>query len=323
MKKLLVAVSITIIILVGFLFYRTNTSAPLPATEDAQNIFPETPKAQMMPLNELEVEGIHASYPSRLYKKRIASSSQNLLTSILLIEDTETNRNIIEGKSEIPTEGPTSITIDVFNNSEKLPVGTWYQGVPTWSVHTSPYKKIILGGKEAVEFEWSGLYEGRTIVITQGETAYVFSVTWIDKDDQLIKDFEALLSSLVFSKIEEKNQAQKTQTANLSFTLHQWKWKKTVTGEGNVITPKKDVFVLSFTNHGTFSATTDCNTIGGNYIVSERKIDLENIMSTMMFCEDTQEQEFSGMLQGVNGYVFEKTGELSLLMRGGGQMYFQ
>jgi heat shock protein HslJ len=89
-----------------------------------------------------------------------------------------------------------------------------------------------------------------------------------------------------------------------------WTWSKTTYSDGKIITPNRlDRFNLTFTNKG-FSASTDCNGIGGEYVVKGNQIAFDKMMSTMMYCEGSQEAEYSKMLSQVQSYRVTGTGEL-------------
>lgn len=87
---------------------------------------------------------------------------------------------------------------------------------------------------------------------------------------------------------------------------------------GNVVTPKKaDVFTLSFTSEGTVAVGTDCNSMSSTYEKigsggEKQKISFGQITSTSMYCEGSQEQEFSDLLTRTTAYAFTSKGELLL-----------
>ncbi len=108
-----------------------------------------------------------------------------------------------------------------------------------------------------------------------------------------------------------------------------WKWIETRYADGRVVTPKQSgAFSLSFAGTGRFSATTDCNSVGGNYLPEASGLPgvmtFENMMSTMMYCEGSQEADFVKMLGEISRYRFTSKGELILQMRfGAGEMRFR
>lgn len=99
----------------------------------------------------------------------------------------------------------------------------------------------------------------------------------------------------------------------MKLNMKTWTWIKTVYNDDTVITPRlTDKFNLTFKNN-TFSATTDCNGVGGEYKETNNKqITFTKMMSTLMFCEGSQEAEFSKGLSEVSSYHFTSKGELIL-----------
>ena len=71
---------------------------------------------------------------------------------------------------------------------------------------------------------------------------------------------------------------------------------------------------LSFGADGQFSGNVGCNGFGADYTVSGKTINFGAIMSTMMFCESTAEQETMvlGILGG-GGLTYEINGDILTL----------
>jgi heat shock protein HslJ len=109
------------------------------------------------------------------------------------------------------------------------------------------------------------------------------------------------------------NQTPKPDLTKLKITDHPWTWTKTVYNNDTTVTPRaKDAFVITFMQDGRFSAKTDCNGVGGEYLITENKIVLEKMMSTLMYCDQSQESEFTNMLGEVDNFMFTQYGELVL-----------
>jgi len=83
-------------------------------------------------------------------------------------------------------------------------------------------------------------------------------------------------------------------------TLDQKKW----------VWVKNQKFTLTFKKPNTFSATTDCNGVGGEYTQKGNNITFTKMMSTLMYCEGSQESEFSKALSEIQSYHFTSKGEL-------------
>ncbi len=91
-----------------------------------------------------------------------------------------------------------------------------------------------------------------------------------------------------------------------------WVWQRTVVRDAPVITPKiAGKFTATFDAKGNVGGTTDCNGYGGSYKQgSDGIISIGSMMSTMMYCEGSQEQVFTGQLSKANGYSFDDKGNL-------------
>lgn len=100
--------------------------------------------------------------------------------------------------------------------------------------------------------------------------------------------------------------------SRMTLGMKKWDWTHALYNDGRKIVPKNvGVFSLTFNNNGTFSATTDCNSMGGSYSVGANKqITFSNMVSTLMFCEGSLEGEFSNLLQNTVSYSFTSRGEL-------------
>lgn len=104
--------------------------------------------------------------------------------------------------------------------------------------------------------------------------------------------------------------------SRMKLTMHTWNWVNTKYNDGKVVTPKKaDKFSLTFKADGTFSGTTDCNGVGGEYGVKNDSITFDKMMSTLMYCDGSQEGEFNKMLQDSTSYLFTSKGELILNLK--------
>ncbi|MBP6866220.1 MAG: META domain-containing protein [Candidatus Pacebacteria bacterium] len=131
-------------------------------------------------------------------------------------------------------------------------------------------------------------------------------------------------STMKFVEVAQNFEGE-TGVSKMTLGMKTWNWIKSTSNDGSVITPKKPgVFTLQFKNDKTFSATTDCNGIGGEYIVKDTQISFDRMMSTMMYCEGSQETGFSGMLSAVQSYYFTPKGELILNLKyDSGSMIFR
>jgi len=88
-----------------------------------------------------------------------------------------------------------------------------------------------------------------------------------------------------------------------SLTTKEWEW---------VGANKPGLFILSFNDEKSFSAKTDCNNMGGQYTLDGNSLTFGDMYSTLMYCEGSQESEFSALLGKVTEYKFTDDGGLIL-----------
>jgi heat shock protein HslJ len=99
----------------------------------------------------------------------------------------------------------------------------------------------------------------------------------------------------------------------MSLSMKTWVWVRTVYNNGKMVTPHKTgAFTVTFGKDGKFSATTDCNRVGGSYTAKDDKISFGEMMSTLMYCEGSEEAVFTKLLGEVQTYHFTSKGELVL-----------
>ena len=112
-------------------------------------------------------------------------------------------------------------------------------------------------------------------------------------------------------------------TAKMNLRMKKWVWVESV-DQGEYILPKeKGAFTLTFTDDGRVSVGTDCNTMGGTYAVKGSTLKFDQMMSTLMYCEGSQESMFSAMLTAVTEYRFTNKGTLELQYGGSGVATFR
>ncbi len=103
--------------------------------------------------------------------------------------------------------------------------------------------------------------------------------------------------------------------SRMTLEMKKWEWVNALYNDGRTLTPKTTatstkLFAVTFNNDGTFTATTDCNSMGGSYTAKDGKITFGEIMMTEMYCGGSQEQDFLKLLQNTAGYHFTGRGQL-------------
>lgn len=90
--------------------------------------------------------------------------------------------------------------------------------------------------------------------------------------------------------------AESTSTSSLPLS-GQWLWVETIKGEATIIPKTAGVFLITFTED-TISGTTDCNGFNGTYTKNDNVITVGALATTKMFCEGSQEMEFTQQFIG-------------------------
>jgi heat shock protein HslJ len=99
--------------------------------------------------------------------------------------------------------------------------------------------------------------------------------------------------------------------SKITLSTKSWSWVNTTYSDGKIITPHiANKFILTMKNNKTFSAATDCNGVGGEYTTTGHDIIFTRMMSTMMYCEGSQESDFANMLAETQSYFFTANDEL-------------
>ena len=95
-----------------------------------------------------------------------------------------------------------------------------------------------------------------------------------------------------------------------------WTWVGTVMNSNEGINPQpiSDDFSLTFNDEGRINGTTDCNSLSAEYDATDTSLSLGPIIATRMYCEGSQETEFSNLIAEVDGYMFDDNGQLLLAL---------
>jgi len=158
----------------------------------------------------------------------------------------------------------------------------------------------------------------QTVEIHDGRAVYNYAERKIGEDFSVPPSIgKSLWINLDYKTLEigewVKDFEGEADTSKMNLGMKTWDWIQTTVGEDVLVVPQKpNVFNIKFNTDKTFSAKTDCNGVGGSYITNGSKLVFSQMMSTLMYCENSQEQDYSKMLSEVSGYSFTSRGELIL-----------
>lgn len=118
------------------------------------------------------------------------------------------------------------------------------------------------------------------------------------------------IDSITFGEVEQ-NFSGEANPEVMTLDMKSWVWVQTLYNNDTALRPNQaEAFTLAFTEEGTISATTDCNSMHGTYELHENEITFGPMAMTRMFCAESQEQEFAEMLSKTQSYFFTSRGEL-------------
>lgn len=125
------------------------------------------------------------------------------------------------------------------------------------------------------------------------------------------------LSGKEIAPIDEPNDnpgSVVTNSSMVALTSSDWVWEKTDFEDGTTMTPNRpNAFKVTFTKEGNVSGTTDCNSWGSTFTLgSGGTIRLTPIVSTLMFCENSQETPYLSGIEGVDRVSFGDNNTMTL-----------
>ncbi|MEK7120940.1 MAG: hypothetical protein AAB840_02510 [Patescibacteria group bacterium] len=132
-----------------------------------------------------------------ILEEKNLGNGERLRKQILLIEDSETNRALLSG--DIVGDGPTSITIDVFqNNLDNYTAESFIRGNANsnYKMGDGDITPVEISGFPGFVYGWDGLYRGESAVFATDKYVYMASVTYIEGTDKIVTDFMRMLKTL-------------------------------------------------------------------------------------------------------------------------------
>ncbi len=143
----------------------------------------------------------------------------------------------------------------------------------------------------------------------------------------IVTDVAATTTAQATSTVQvaaEETFQNEPDTVLVALDVKPWKWLSATNPDGTVVTPaKKDAFLIRFNASGAFAADTDCNSVSGSYEARNGSLSLGSIASTKMFCEGSQEAEFTALLSDVLSYRFADGAQLIMTTTDGTEVIFR
>lgn len=125
--------------------------------------------------------------------------------AIVLAEDTPAVRALFSNPGSA-TEGPPTITITIFQNDlDHYTLQSFVEGTNFSNFKLSDENKTetTVGGETAWRYRATGLYENDNVVVVRPEYVYMLTAFFNSPEDQILKDFDAILQTVTFTEPAE------------------------------------------------------------------------------------------------------------------------
>ena len=187
MKRIiLIGVGVVIIVLV---FLLLRSSREVPQTNET--------------LRSYSGHGLNFAYPQGYFLREIdESTGERNRYTIVLVQDTPTNRDIVEGR--LPgTDSPPTITISVFQNSlDSYTAQSFIQNHSASNFKLSDGKltDVTVASIPALQYRASGLFENINTVTARPDYVYMFTVFYNAPTDRITQDYMRILETVQFGE---------------------------------------------------------------------------------------------------------------------------
>lgn len=115
---------------------------------------------------------------------------------------------------------------------------------------------------------------------------------------------------------ENNNAENNEQVMDNKLEGKTWVWNATTMNNDEVTSPKElNAFTITFNEDGKFNGTTDCNNYFGEYTLDGNKLTFGGMASTKMYCQDSQENDYTSALSEVDQFMFDANGNLVLNLK--------
>lgn len=200
MKYILIVIAL-ILIASGFYYYWTSSvSQPQPVdevvstNEASYEVFSDT---------NAGVQFAYKTAPNGYVVDDLSAFIGEEDTSVYQVLRVMNEREKIEMEtSEGGREGPPTINIMVFENTENLTASQWVDATPRFSnielAVGDVDRDAVVGGANAVRYQTDGLYMTDNVVVAHGEFMYHFTGSFLEPNVGIHQDFKQLIDSITF-----------------------------------------------------------------------------------------------------------------------------
>jgi hypothetical protein len=146
-----------------------------------------------------DMYGLSFDFPETFFiTEKETGSAMSPIHSIILAPDTQENRDLFAGKLSDGREGSPTVTIDIYQNTENLTPQQWVEQRSNWLLKDRNPRMVTVAGEQALAYQWTGLYEGQSYIVSKNGRLYVFSASWLGENDETIPAFNTVTLSARF-----------------------------------------------------------------------------------------------------------------------------
>jgi hypothetical protein len=179
---LLIGIVVLAVIAGGMYYWQKSKPADTPA-----------PVTTTPVVYDSSTDGLSFSYPSS-YK---LDEHQLDITTMKGKYLTLTPKNV-----QVPqdSEGPPGLTVEIFENPRNTALADWLKEITSGTppVEGASTTSIAVAGEPGIKYQATGLYESDNVATKHGTHIYVFSASWLTRQDQTLRDLDTLLSTVQF-----------------------------------------------------------------------------------------------------------------------------
>ena len=106
-------------------------------------------------------------------------------------------------QSDVPREGPPTISISVYKNEAGSAAREWAESHPQFSnvpLMIGESRDVRFGGAQGIRYMVDGLYPMDTVILAHDARIYIVSGAYLDENSLQRQDFGPLLDSMMFSR---------------------------------------------------------------------------------------------------------------------------
>jgi heat shock protein HslJ len=95
----------------------------------------------------------------------------------------------------------------------------------------------------------------------------------------------------------------------------EWIWVSTTLENSQIFKPRAAEFKLKFNPDNSFTSSTDCNSVSGEFNSNNGAIQFENLITTKKYCMKSLEGSYLKQLQNSKNYKFNEKNQLIIELK--------